>query len=192
MSTTQRKSKFRDAAFRFLKTFSQAFRIVPSPVFSILWNASDLFDGRLGALVRYVLLAGRLKSCGVNVFVGRNVSIVNPENVSLGSDVSIHHGCTLLASGPITIGDSTAIAHGSSLVSGEHSWEDESVPIKYNTFIVKSVVIERDVWIGCGVRILGGASIGTRTVVAAGAVVKGIVPSRVLFAGVPGRVVKPL
>lgn len=54
------------------------------------------------------------------------------------------------------------------------------------------ITIGDDVWVGANAVVLRGSTIGSGSVVAAGAVVRGHVPERVLVAGVPARVVKEL
>ena len=53
-------------------------------------------------------------------------------------------------------------------------------------------VIIDDVWVGCGCRILSGVTIGSRSIVAAGAVVNKNIPSRVMVGGVPAKVLKEI
>jgi carbonic anhydrase/acetyltransferase-like protein (isoleucine patch superfamily) len=59
---------------------------------------------------------------------------------------------------------------------------------------VHGAYIERGALIGMGAVLLGGARIGTRALIAAGTVVlSGVsVPPGVLYAGVPGRVIRDL
>jgi acetyltransferase-like isoleucine patch superfamily enzyme len=57
---------------------------------------------------------------------------------------------------------------------------------------VRPVVIGDDVWIGTGAIVLKGVTIGDRSVVGAGAVVSRDVPTDVVVAGNPARVVKEL
>lgn len=45
-------------------------------------------------------------------------------------------------------------------------------------------------WIGAGVTVLGGATIGERCIIAAGAVVTGNIPANSVAAGVPARVIR--
>lgn len=53
----------------------------------------------------------KLKYMGENVHIGKGVNIVNPQYISIGDNVQIHDGATLIARGEggITIGDGTRI-----------------------------------------------------------------------------------
>lgn len=44
------------------------------------------------------------------------------------------------------------------------------MPIKFNAICPKKIIIEKDVWIASGVRILGGNIIRERNIIGAGAV----------------------
>ena len=52
--------------------------------------------------------------------------------------------------------------------------------------------IGNNVWIGGGVKIMSGVTIGDNTVIAAGSVVTKDIPSNVLAGGVPCRVIRKL
>jgi acetyltransferase-like isoleucine patch superfamily enzyme len=54
------------------------------------------------------------------------------------------------------------------------------------------VVTEEGIWLGARVTILKGVTLGAGSTVAAGSVVTRNVPPRVLVAGVPARVIRPL
>jgi acetyltransferase-like isoleucine patch superfamily enzyme len=110
----------------------------------------------------------------------------------LGNNVNIHRFCYLDARGGIDIGDDVSIAHGCSLVAFDHSWDDRSKPIKYNPLVAAPIEIGSDVWLGCGVRVLSGVSIGKRSIIAAGAVVtKGFYEAGI-FGGVPAKCLSEL
>jgi acetyltransferase-like isoleucine patch superfamily enzyme len=57
---------------------------------------------------------------------------------------------------------------------------------------VKPVTLGRNVWLGRGVMVLPGVTIGDHAVIGAGSVVTKDVPARVLATGAPAQVVRPL
>lgn len=146
--------------------------------------------GELGVFIRYVLIYYLAKSCGENVNIKQYVIFENVENIDFGNNVSIHSFCYLEGEGGISIGNDVSIAHSTSLLSTNHTWECKDIPIKYNPISKKKVIIQNDVWIGCGCRILSGVVIGKRSVIAAGAVVNRDVEQNELVGGVPVRHLK--
>ncbi len=146
--------------------------------------------GSVAVLRRYVFLKASAKKVGKNVCVMDHVYLHHWKNLEVGDNVSIHEQCNINAYGGVRIGDNVSIAHGTSIVSFNHTWADENVPIKYNPSEPLPVVIGNDVWVGCGVRILGGVTIGDRSVIAAGAVVTRDCEPNAVYAGVPARLVK--
>jgi acetyltransferase-like isoleucine patch superfamily enzyme len=56
----------------------------------------------------------------------------------------------------------------------------------------EAIVIEDNVFLGAGVRVLKGVRIGRNSVIGAGSLVTGNIPSNVVAAGVPARVLGPL
>ena len=144
----------------------------------------------MAVLLRYLCLKVLAKNVGKNVCVMDHVYIQHWENLEIGDNVSIHEQCNINAFGGVRIGDNVSIAHATSIVSFNHTWEDKTTPIKYNPSKPLPVTIGSDVWIGCGVRILGGVTIGNRVVIAAGAVVTRDCEPNTVYAGVPARLVK--
>jgi acetyltransferase-like isoleucine patch superfamily enzyme len=149
-------------------------------------------NGNLGLLIRYLLLKNLAKHCGDNVSVQPNVFLFNLQNISFGNNISIHPMSYIDGAGDIEIGNDVSIAHSTSIISTNHNWNDASIPIKYNKESFKKVIIEDDVWIGCGCRILAGAHISKRAVIAAGAVVIQDVQSNTVYGGVPAKFIKSI
>ena len=179
--------------YRFVFKISSAIlRPVPKGLLRTLWPFLDVFRGKCGLFIRYLIIKKLCNNSGENIYVGHNVTILKHENLSLGENVSIHPNCYLDASGNIEIGSNVSIAHNSSIISFEHTWSDPSISIKYNQIVLKPVKIENDVWVGCGCRVLGGTTIKNRTIVAAGAVVTTDIGPNALFGGVPARFIKNL
>jgi acetyltransferase-like isoleucine patch superfamily enzyme len=166
--------------------------ILPSFLLDWFWLVGDILPGKLGAALRYILAKSRAKCLGDNVYFGREVEIKSWESLEIGDNVSIHKDCYIDAVGGISIGNDVSIAHASSLLSFEHTWSDHCLPIRSNPLTLGKIVIENDVWVGCGVRILAGVTIEGRSILAAGAVVNRSIPPNSLAAGVPAKVVKKL
>ncbi|WP_090452488.1 acyltransferase [Dyella sp. OK004] len=148
--------------------------------------------GKVGVLIRYLYARRLAKACGDNVLIGPACTILHWKNLELGNNVALHERSYVDAIGGVSVGNDVSIAHATSILSFEHTWTNRAKPIKYNDLSLSPIAIASDTWIGCGVRILAGACIGERTVIAAGAVVpKGCYKAGV-FAGVPARLKKAI
>lgn len=76
------------------------------------------------------------------------------------------------------------------IIAADHIFDDPTRPIHRQGLRQAPVVIEDNVWIAGRAIITAGVTIGTGTVIAAGAVVTKDVPPMSVVAGVPGRVIK--
>lgn len=185
------KDKFNKYIY-IINAISLLINIMPNICINKLWNFINNWSGKLGIVLRYCILKTKSKSCGDNVFIGKNVYINCMENLSCGDNVSIHPNSYIDATGNIYIGDNVSIAHSTSILSSNHTWVNKSIPIKYNELSLKPVIIKSDVWVGCGVRILAGSIINKRVVIAAGSVVNKTIKSNTLVGGIPAREIKVL
>lgn len=175
-----------------IKVLVKMSKYIPTPLFSSLYNVSSISEGKLPLLIRYLYLKKYCLSCGDNIFIGRNVVLKNLDKLSLGSNVSIHSFNYIDAAGSITIGNDVSIANMTSIISFNHTWENPSIPIKYNDVRLLPIIIDDDVWIGGNVKILGGVTVNKRTVLAAGAVVSKDVESMSIVGGVPAKTISVL
>lgn len=148
------------------------------------------YDNHFIMLLRYICLKNAAKKCGNNVAIFSNVYLYNVQNLEIGSNVSIHPMCYIQASGGIKIGNDVSIAHNCTIMSEEHIYSDIGKNIKDQGVEFKKTVIEDNVWIGAGSRILAGTTIRSGSIVAAGAVVKNEIPNNVIVGGVPAKVIK--
>lgn len=148
--------------------------------------------GKRGIAIRYLFLKSVAKQCGTNVVVKEMVFLENVQELVLGNNVSIHPFCYIESIGGVIISDNVAIAHSSSILSVNHTWKDTTTAVKYNPIEMKPVLIEDDVWIGSGCRILAGVTIHRHSVVAAGAVVTKDVDSNTVVGGIPARIIKTI
>lgn len=163
------------------------------PRFMRVWFYYNITGrGNTGYFVRYVMLRSLIKKCGKNVRIEPYVYVNNYEDLSIGDNTSINAFSYIIASGGVDIGSNVSIAHNCSIVSETHNWQDKDVPISYNEITPTPVKIANDVWIGCGVRIIGPCTIPSRTILAAGAVVKGNLEPNKIYGGVPAKMIKDI
>lgn len=105
----------------------------------------------------------------------------------IGDNVFINQGTLVVSEKRIVIGPDTLISgHVTIMDTNSHELEEDA-GVK-----AEPVLIGRNVWIGCNAVILPGAVIGDHSVIAAGAVVHGVIPPRVVAAGNPARVIREL
>lgn len=175
-----------------LRLAEAVFRACPAWLTDVVWVWSDLAPRLIGVGLRYSIARAKALSCGDNVMFERGVEIRSWARLSIGSNVSVNRFCYIDAAGRIDIRDDVSVAHHSSLISANHSWQDPETPIRDNPVDLAPIVIENDVWIGSGCRILAGVVVGSRSVIAAGAVVTKNVPPGTLAAGIPARTIKQL
>jgi len=112
---------------------------------------------------------------GDNVGIGWRTSISVGKTISIGNNVRIAGDC-LLAGYPGHPFNAKLRALG-------RPEEDSQVG---------DIVLEDDVWLATGVKVMPNVTIGRGTIVAAGSVVTKDLPSFVLAAGVPARVIKSI
>ena len=94
--------------------------------------------------------------------------------------------------GPVTIGNHVNLAQGVTITALNHNFEDTTLRIDQQGVSTNTVTISDDVWIGTNAVVLPGVTIGTHSVVAAGAVVTKDVPPYTIVAGVPAKVIKTI
>jgi len=123
---------------------------------------------------------------GDNVYVGRNTILSCKEgSITIGDYTNIAANCSLLSETEITLGRYCFLAGHCFLVAGgNHSFDDVSRPIMFQRSVSKGGIrLGDDVWLGAGVIVLDGASIGRGVVVGAGAVVTGPLPDYAVAVG---------
>lgn len=117
-----------------------------------------------------------------------NFNVVINENAELNLGGGyINQGLVLECSKKITIGRNVAIGTNVTIRDGDskHLYINECLINRPSP-----IVIEDEVWIGDGAKILKGVTIGKGAVVASGAVVCNDVKSKTVVAGIPAVVIK--
>ncbi|MHB1134174.1 MAG: sugar O-acetyltransferase [Chloroflexota bacterium] len=110
--------------------------------------------------------------------------------ISIGSGTFINFGAVLLDEAPITIGDDCQIGPNVQLLTPTHPLEPEPRREKWEA--AKPIALGNNVWLGGGVIVCPGVTIGENTVVGAGSVVTKDLPANVVAVGNPARVIRHL
>jgi acetyltransferase-like isoleucine patch superfamily enzyme len=130
---------------------------------------------------------------GDYVTLGRFSSLVCKDaDIEIGSHVNIGSSVKIITAnqGRIFIGNSIDIGSGSHFSGGSYDYSDPDVLPSTRRVETKGIVVEDLAWIGAGVIVLDGVTIGTKSIVGAGAVVTKDIPPNSLAAGVPAEVKK--
>ena len=120
-----------------------------------------------------------------------SVAIVSPFycdcgcRMSVGKNVTINKGATILSPGKVVIEDNVLIGPEVKITTVDHDLHD-----RHRLFHFGKVVIKENAWICMGAIIYPGVTIGRNAVVAAGAVVTKDVPDDVVVGGNPARIIK--
>ena len=126
---------------------------------------------------------GRVKlGPGVGVVIGSNARL------TIGDNSYITSSSVVYCSGNIEIGSDCAISWNTSILDTD--FHHIYYPDGTKNELIKPVKIGNKVWIGCGVTILKGVTIGDNAVIAAHTLVNRDVPANCMAAGNPMRIVR--
>jgi acetyltransferase-like isoleucine patch superfamily enzyme len=168
-------------------------------------------------------LKKQFKSVGLNFYLGKDYSVLNPEfmefgdgfgakerfriqailnyegqkflpNIKIGKNVifntDIHIGCV----DQVEIGDNCLFASRIYITDHDHGATNlESLkltPVKRKLTSKGPVIIKDNVWVGEGVAILSGVTIGENCIIATNAVVTKSFPPNVIIGGIPAKILK--
>jgi maltose O-acetyltransferase len=108
----------------------------------------------------------------------------------IGARTFINFGLVALDVGPIDIGDDVQIGPNVQLLTATHPEDPGLRRDKWES--AAPITISDNVWLGGGVIVCPGVTIGENTVVGAGAVVTKDLPANVVAVGSPARVLRTL
>ncbi len=150
------------------------------------YNLSDP-DDVSGRLTQLMALLGA---------IGKGSSIEPPfhcdygTQISLGADVFVNFGGIFLDPAPIVIGDGAQLGPGVQLLTADHP--RDATDRSAGPEMARPITIGARAWIGGGVIVCPGVTIGADSTIGAGSVVVRDVPSGVVAAGNPCRVIRRL
>jgi maltose O-acetyltransferase len=150
------------------------------------FNASDPAD----AQKRVALLRELLGSVGEGTEIRPPLYCDYGYQTHIGARCFINFGCVLLDVATITIGDDVQVGPNVQFLTPTHPVEAEPRRAKWEA--ARPITVADNVWLGGGVIVCPGVSIGENTVVGAGAVVVRNLPANVIAVGNPAKVIRSL
>jgi maltose O-acetyltransferase len=110
--------------------------------------------------------------------------------ISIGARTFVNYGAVFLDAAPITVGEDVQIGPNVQLLTPTHELDAERRRAGWEKGL--PITIGDNVWLGGGVIVCPGVTIGANTVVGAGSVVTKDLPADVLAVGNPARVIRTL
>lgn len=135
---------------------------------------------------------------GKNCTIGRRniIEVASGSSFYMGDNVRTHNNCAFF--GNVRIFSNSILSANIFISSGNHFFKEEpyylineqdKINLKKEDTRGISTIIEEDVWLGWGVVVLSGVTIGRGAVIGAQTVVNKNVFPYTVFAGVPGKTV---
>lgn len=110
------------------------------------------------------------------------IGVLNGGELNIGSHCFFNINSSITCAEKIVIGNNCKFGNNLVVIDHDHNYRANGIYSGDNPeFISSPVIIGDDVWIGANVIILRGTEIGDNCVIAAGSVVKGIIPPNTLF-----------
>lgn len=162
-------------------------------------NPAQIRIGEKTLIKRGVILNGRTSQRPFGIDLGAGAYI--KENcyldayggyIQTGVHLALGQFCILGGHGGLTIGDYVIIGPYSYVIPSNHIFRDLELPYMLQGNCDQGVVIEDNVWIGGGVIILAGVTIGRNSVIGAGAVVPKDIPPNSLYVSQSPRILRRL
>lgn len=111
-------------------------------------------------------------------------------NIEIGENFYTNHNCVILDCAKVTFGDNVFIAPDCGFYTAGHPIDSET----RNTGLEYAypISVGDNVWFGGGVRVMPGVTIGSNVVIGSGSIVTKDIPSNVVAAGNPCRVIRKI
>lgn len=150
------------------------------------YNKTNDDEGEL----RNKILQQLFKQIGKNVWIEPDFKCEFGKNITIEDDVYINFGCIILDCAEVTIGSHTLFGPNIGLYPVNHS-TDAQERINGGCY-GKPIHIGKNVWLGGGVKVLAGVTIGDNTIIGTGSIVTKDIPSNVIAVGNPCKVIREI
>ena len=156
-------------------------------------------EGSMIAFPWNTLYGERWMRIGRDTYIGPDATLsvgIHPEQIPISNPVIvigdrclINKGTAIVAHFAVEIGDDVWTGHNCYITDQNHGYKNLDLPIGAQSMEERPVRIGSGSWLGYGVVVLPGVTIGEHVVVGAGSVVTHDLPDRCVAAGVPARIV---
>ena len=120
-----------------------------------------------------------LKVNGKSIFMGK---------IYFGDNCNFN-GMQVLGNGTVYFGSNFHSGSECMIITQNHNYEGCMIPYD-DTYVLKSVVIEDNVWFGNRVTVTGNVTIGEGAIIAAGSLVCNNVPKCAIVGGNPAKIIR--
>ena len=139
---------------------------------------------------RNKLLRQLLGSVGDNPWVESPFNCDFGYNISVGDNFYANTNCTILDCAPVSFGDNVLIGPNVSFYTPNHAFDAQERAAGYERSL--PIRVGDNVWISGSVTVVPGVTIGSNCIIGAGSVITRDIPSNVVAAGVPCKVIRPI
>lgn len=140
--------------------------------------------------LRYNLMQQLFKEVGKNVWIEPDFKCEFGKNIKIEDNVYINFGCVILDCAEVTIESHTLIGPNVGLYAVNHSID--ALERINGGCCGKPIHIGKNVWLGGDVKVLPGVTIGDNTIIGTGSIVTKDIPSNVIAAGNPCKVIREI
>lgn len=149
-----------------------------------------LYNGSENVAERRTILEELLGGIGESSIIEPPFRCIYGQSTHIGNHTYLNFHCAILDNGGVRIGDHVMVGPYVQIYTAAHPVQASPRIQGWET--AKAIAIEDNVWIGGGAILLPGVTVGKNSVVGAGAVVTRSVPSDVIVAGNPARVIREI
>ena len=139
---------------------------------------------------RGFLLRPAFKKCGKNLQVASRTIINWSSNITIGDDVFIANNCWIQGTGGIVLEDEVILGPFVVLATNNHTAKEGS--FRFGPPQRAEIIFKKGAWAGAHAVITAGVTVGSGSVIAAGAVATKDVPGNTIVGGVPAKLIKHL
>jgi acetyltransferase-like isoleucine patch superfamily enzyme len=126
---------------------------------------------------------------GVAIEYGVVIGAMNNTTIEIGEGTLINAYTCITGPGNVSIGQNCLIAPHCGIFANNHNYADLTQNIRDQGVTRQGIVIGDNCWLGHRVTVLDGVTIGSGSLIGAGAVVTRNIPPNAIAMGVPARVV---